>query len=86
MREFPRATLFCVQKAEESLRAITGSADGSFSNTAEQHMGRLVADLTYVHIDDIIKTGLHEYVDSLQTRLNQTGEAINKTFFDIDRH
>ena len=82
-RDFPRAVLFCLDTAEESLRAITGTAQGTFSNPAEQHLGRLVADITYANIDEIIKKGLHEYVDSLQNRLNQIDDAIYKTFLEV---
>jgi uncharacterized alpha-E superfamily protein len=82
-REFPRAVLFCLGKAEESLRAITGSAEDTFSNAAEQRLGRIVADLQYAQIDEIIGGGLHEYIDSLQTRLNGVGEAIYHKFFEI---
>jgi uncharacterized alpha-E superfamily protein len=82
-REFPRAVLFCLGKAEESLRAITGSADDTFSNLAEQRLGRVVADLQYGQIEEIIAGGLHEYIDSLQTRLNGVGEAIYHKFFEI---
>ncbi len=84
-REFPRAVRYCVTKAEESLRAITGNATASFTNPAERKLGRLVADLDYSDIKEIIGKGLHEYVDSLQTRLNQVDEEIYKTFFEV-RH
>ena len=62
---------------------ITGTAENTFSNPAEKHLGRLCADLSYAQVDEIIKTGLHEYVDSLQTRLNQIHDGIYKTFFEI---
>lgn len=82
-REFPRAVLHCCNAAEESLRAITGSAEHSYSNPAEQKLGRLLADLTYAQIDEIIKGGLHEYIDDLQTRINQTDDGIYHTFFEV---
>jgi uncharacterized alpha-E superfamily protein len=82
-REFPRAVLFCLAAADESLRAITGSASNTFSNTAEQRLGRLCADMTYAQVDEIINTGLHEYVDSLQTRLNEIHGGIYDTFFEV---
>ncbi len=82
-REFPRAVLFCLATADESLRAITGSASNTFSNTAEQRLGRLCADMTYAQVDDIINSGLHEYVDSLQTRLNEIHGGIYDTFFEV---
>jgi uncharacterized alpha-E superfamily protein len=82
-RDFPRAVLHCLTGAEDSLRHITGSAENTFSNPAEQRLGRLRADLNYAGIDEVIKTGLHEYLDSLQTRINQTDDAIYKLFFEV---
>lgn len=79
--EFPRAIHYCLSRTEESLRAITGTPRGTFHNSAEQIVGRLVAELDYAQIDEIILSGLHEYLDSFQTKLNRVGDAIFKTFF-----
>ena len=38
--DFPRAVQHCLKGAEESLRAITGTAENTFSNPAEQRLGR----------------------------------------------
>ena len=74
-REFPRAMHFCLLKAEESLLAITGSDRGTFRTPAEQQLGRLRAELDYTHIDEIIGSGLHEFIDRFQTQLNQVGRG-----------
>ncbi len=83
--EFPRAIRYCVSRAEESLRAITGSAPGSYGNRAEQLLGRLRAELDFASTEEIIKGGLHEFLDGLQGRLNDVGMAIHETFFEV-RH
>ncbi len=82
-RDFPRAVLHCVMTAEESVRALTGTQNNTFSNPAEQAMGHLRADLQYTQMDDIMRTGMHEYIDSVQTRLNKTDDAIYRTFFEV---
>jgi uncharacterized alpha-E superfamily protein len=83
-REFPRAMHFCLLKAEESLLAITGGRHGTFTTPAEQRLGRLRSELGYARIEEIIRDGLHEFIDGFQTRLNEVGQAIAKTFFDVD--
>ena len=80
-REFPRAVLYCLTKANESLHAISGSALGSFSNRPEQSLGQLRAELAYTSAEDIVDRGLHEFVDNLQMRLNFAGSAIHEAFF-----
>jgi len=82
-RDFPRAVLHCLATCAESMRAITGSPPGSYANKAEQQLGRLMADLNYVQVEEIVKTGLHEYVDSLQARINQLDDAIYRTFYEV---
>lgn len=82
-RMFPRSIQYCLFEAERSLHAITGCPIGAFSCRSEQLLGRLCADLSYTEIDSIIENGLHEFVDDLQARLNQIGEAVFERFFAI---
>ncbi|HTE21152.1 MAG TPA: alpha-E domain-containing protein [Armatimonadota bacterium] len=82
-REFPRAMHFCVVRAEESVRAITGSVGGTFRNPAEQQLGRLRAELNYAHIREIIGEGLHEFLDRFQSQINQADDCIFETFFAL---
>lgn len=82
-RNFPRAILYCVIMAESSLHSITGTPAGTFRNEAERRMGRLHAELTYARIDEIIKSGLHEYLDKFQTELNRVDDSISSTFFTV---
>lgn len=79
--EFPRAIRYCVSRAEESLRAITGSAPGTYGNRAEQLFGRLRAKLDFGSTDDILHFGLHEFLDQLQGDLNDVGVAIYEDLF-----
>ena len=80
-RDFPRAMRFCLTRAEQSLLMITGGAVGGYRNRAEQRLGRLRAELDYAHIQELISGGLHEFIDSFQTQLNQVGDAISESFF-----
>ncbi len=80
-REFPRAVLHCLTRANESLHAISGTYTGSFCNLAEQRLGQLRAELAYTRADEVIASGLHEFVDDFQRRLNLVGDAICDSFF-----
>ena len=82
-RQFPRSMRYCLVKAEESLHAITGSQPSTFGNLVEQRLGRIRADMDYADIQEILDTGLHEYLDEFQTKLNGVGDAIFQTFFDL---
>ncbi|MCC7330010.1 MAG: alpha-E domain-containing protein [Gammaproteobacteria bacterium] len=82
-REFPRAMHYCVIKADESLHAISGTPVGTFHNPAEQRLGQLRAELSYANVQDIMLEGLHEFLDSFESKLNRVGEGIFKTFFAL---
>jgi uncharacterized alpha-E superfamily protein len=79
--EFPRAMHFCLRRADESLHAISGTPQGSFRNAAEQKLGQLRAELDFTRVSDIMRTGVHEFIDDFQIKLNGIGTAIHDTFF-----
>ena len=80
-KEFPRAIRYCVHSADQSLRAITGTANGSFAYRSEQLMGRLHADLDFTSVDSVLRDGLHEFLDRLQAKLNTIDDHIQSEFF-----
>lgn len=82
-REFPRTMRYCVGRAEQSLLAMTGGQSGTFTNRAEQRLGRLRAELDYTTIDEIVEIGLHEFIDAFQNKINEVGDAIFHTFFAV---
>jgi uncharacterized alpha-E superfamily protein len=77
---FPRSIRFSMTQFDNSLRAISGTGDDHFSNTAEKLSGRLLSDLNFSTVDDIFVTGLHEYLDQLQARFNEIGRSLLDTY------
>lgn len=80
-REFPRAIHFCLLAARDSLHAISGTPAGTFRHLPEKLLGQLCSDLSFTSVDEVINSGLHEYLDNLQTQMNQVGAGIYETFF-----
>ncbi len=80
-RLFPRSVRYCVIKAEESLRAITGAEAGSFRSKVDQELGRLRSELDYTSVEEIVAGGVHQFVDHLQSRLNAVDNLIHQSFF-----
>lgn len=81
--DFPRSIRHCVAKAKICLIRINGSSNGHAHNSAEKQLGRLEADLEYTDIDEVVGYGMHEYLDNIQTRLNNANSAIGVTYFNI---
>ena len=83
-KEFPRSLSFCLDRASEALLAIMQASthkDHS-DNLARRRLGRLRAELEFGDIGEIISSGLHEFLDEMQLRLNQIGDAISATYFE----
>ncbi len=79
--EFPRAIRFCLNSARESLHCISGTSPETFRNPAERLLGRLCSELAYAQVEEVLQGGLHEYLDGLQTKMNQVSQATYDTFF-----
>jgi uncharacterized alpha-E superfamily protein len=77
---FPRSVRFCVRALDTALRRISGTPGDRFTNEAEKLTGRLHAELSFSSADDIFGAGLHTYVDRLQARLNDIGQALFQTY------
>ena len=80
-RLFPRSIHYCLIHAQASLQAITGSAAGTFACRSEQELGRIRSEFDYLRIEDVIASGMHEFVEDFQLRLNNVGHAIHSDFF-----
>lgn len=80
-REFPRAVAFGLHRCLQAVNAISGNNDGGKLNPPQRSLGRLVAELEYLDIQDILGHYLHRYLEQLLVRLNQAGEDITRTYF-----
>ncbi|MEM8613304.1 MAG: alpha-E domain-containing protein, partial [Cyanobacteria bacterium P01_H01_bin.105] len=81
--EFPRSIRCSMLQAEQSLIKISGSPVGSWQLTSERRLGKLRSQLEYITLEEIFHTGLHEFLDQLQSDLNQVGSAITENFFGL---
>ncbi|MDX2175298.1 MAG: alpha-E domain-containing protein [Candidatus Sumerlaeia bacterium] len=81
--DFPRSAAKCVADARGALHAITGNPLDRPRTEPEMVLGRLAADLKFGTIDEVFEVGLHEYIDRLQARLNESGAAVSRAFFQF---
>lgn len=82
-RQFPRSVHFCLLQAKQYLHEITNTPLGSWCNDAERSLGKLCSNLGYLTIEDIMESGLHEFLDQIQISINEVGDRIYSTFFAI---
>jgi uncharacterized alpha-E superfamily protein len=77
---FPRAILFCLQSALQSLNLITHGEQGE----PNRQLSALCEQLESLTGADIIETGLHEFIENLQLEMNNINSAIFN-HFNLDR-
>lgn len=77
----PRAITFSVYEVERSLHSLSNSPLDQFTNEAEQLCGRLLAELRFVRIAEIRRTGVLEYLAGLKPRLDQIAAAIGRAYY-----
>lgn len=82
-RQFPRSIHSCLRESENCLHAISGTTKGSWSNGAERALGKVCSKLGYLTIEDVIDTGLHQFLDEMQIEINEVGNKIAETFFTM---
>lgn len=80
---FPRSVKYCVDRLQTSIAYVSGSPPFLYTNDAERCCDRLRSKLACARVEEIIDSGLHEFVDSLQIQLNDIGNAVQKQFFDF---
>ena len=76
-REFPRTVYFCMNSVLDALKHISESTENLATRTA----GRIVSDLAYLDLAEVLGDGLHEYLERTLQRMNALGDDITRTFF-----
>jgi uncharacterized alpha-E superfamily protein len=76
---FVRSVRFCIREVYECLKSIPIPPGVNEARTAKRLAGRAFNDIDLATVDDLLTPSLHQYIDSLQTRLNEIGQAIFQT-------
>lgn len=77
--DFPRSIRHSLARAVDSLDVITGGVPCESTHL----LGALRRDLDDIEVDTLILTGLHEFLDSFQVRLNAVGNQLHRDFFAL---
>ena len=80
---FPRSIYFCLWQAQQCLHEITQTPSNTWCNGAERALGKLCSQLGYLTIEEIIQSGLHEFLTEMQDSIHQAGNEIYTTFIDL---
>ena len=78
---FPRSVTTCVRQIDGLLVRLKSRYILKGGSKAMERVNEIQAALHSRSIEDVIKTGLHEYLDWLQLHLNDVTQEISKAFF-----
>jgi uncharacterized alpha-E superfamily protein len=78
---FPRSVEFSAQELQRSLHALSQTPPDNYTNPAEQLCGRLVAELRFASIEEILGGGLHDTLQRLRVNVGQIAAAISQEYF-----
>jgi uncharacterized alpha-E superfamily protein len=79
--QHPRSIRFSINEVLFGLRALSGTAPGSYSNEAERLTGKVLESLRYDKIEEIFEHGLHTYLTELLGSCLTIGENIASSYF-----
>lgn len=80
---FPRSMFYCLVEAEKCLHKISGGTTSGYTNSAEKSIGEIRSKLEFADVTDVINSGLHEYLDDMQLKINKISNEIEDNFFRI---
>ena len=78
---FPRSVRYCLQGINETLQQIQQQPVEGPPDDLDCLRGQLLARWSYVRIDSLIDSGLHEAIDQLQQDLNRLHSLIQNRYF-----
>jgi uncharacterized alpha-E superfamily protein len=81
-KTFPRSILRCVSGVDWSLREIEKiHGDATYRSSLEK-IGTLRHRLSHTNVKEVIASGVHEFVDSIQIELNTVSESLHQDYFN----
>lgn len=77
----PRSVRFAVAAVQADLAALARPKELGYGNEAQRFAGRLQANLSYTTSQEIGVQGVVDYLQEVETQLNQIGEQIHHIYF-----
>ncbi len=81
-KKFPRSVLCCVANADWSLQEIDESSKATAPGLGKTRIAKLRHRLSKTSVKEVIAGGMHQFVDHLQTELNEVGAGLHEDYFN----
>ena len=80
-REFPRSIFTCASGVEQALWNISGGSRHNYTNPVDRMIGQVMAELSYITVEDIIDRDINKFLSALQGKFAQINDQIHKLYF-----
>jgi len=77
---FPRSIRYCLQRLDTELHRLSGKERREYGSAEEKAFGKLLSDLNFLTIEEILASGLHEFLQGVQTTLDQLDDHIYRKY------
>jgi uncharacterized alpha-E superfamily protein len=77
---FPRSVRFCLEQAARALTAIEGTAATREVSKVGRVLGRVLSDLRFAEVGQILEDGLHLFLGDMLDRCGQVGRAVQDQY------
>jgi uncharacterized alpha-E superfamily protein len=77
---FPRSVRYSLEAAAGALAAIEGPPHGEGKSKAARALGRVISDLQYLELDQILRGDFHSFLGELLERCAQAGRAVQDQY------
>lgn len=74
---FPRSVLYCLRVSETQLEVLTTGG----RSTAQRLLGRVRAGCEFAAVDEVLASGLDQFLDELQRDIFDVAQAVDSHFF-----
>lgn len=79
-RHFPRSLIFCLSELQLAIHAISKCPVSLYSNEGERLCGKLISDILYTSVDEILSTGLHAYLGKVTGEISKITTELSERY------
>lgn len=79
-RDFPRSMCYSLREFQCAIHAMSGCPITHFSNEAERRTGRLLSDLSYTSIEELMQLGLEAFFANAHSELDSIGGELSQQY------
>jgi uncharacterized alpha-E superfamily protein len=79
-RDFPRSLLFCLSELQLAVHGISNCPVSHYSNESERLCGKLISDILYSSVDEVMEHGLQNYLDHVIEEISKITSRLSERY------